>query len=463
MSAAPKLKIAPLPSRRNAVTLRKDVRLSLMDGATFALMVGLGETYIPAFVIAIGLGEVNSGLITTLPLLVGALIQLAAPMIISYFRSYRRWAVLCASLQALAFVPLMIGALVGFLPASAVFMVAALYWGTSMSLSAAWNSWIGATTPACIRKGFCAKRNRWNQLLAMVGFLAGGWLLKGSGESKKLWPFAIAFGVSFLARAVSARLMAHQTDFTPSKAHTKPLALSDLTAVFKNHPDVFRLLCYFLCVQFAVYTSNPYFTPYLLKHIKFSYPQYAILTAAAYGARVCIYPWLARCGREHGTHSLLWTGGIGICLIPALWIVCANFWYILAIQILAGCVWAAFELATILMIFETIGNEVRITALTFYNVANAVVISIASLVGATLLDAMPGKTSTYFILFGLSCAGRLATVFVLRTIVRDSRKFIPLSPLPVAVSFFNGFAYPFQRMRVWRKKGPPSKAGKKAA
>ncbi len=468
MSAAPKIAQSPVSSRqegrRSATTLRRDVKLSLCDGIGFALMVGLGETYIPAFVIAIGLGEVNSGLITTLPLLVGAMIQLAAPMMIGHFRSYRRWAVLCSSVQALTFIPLVIASFFGYLPAPALFLIAAIYWGTSMSMSAAWNSWIGAMTPPGIRTGFCATRNRWNQAFSMFGFLLGGWFLKGSQLSGKIWPFALVFGVSFLARGVSSWLMSKQTDFVPPRTNNKPMALSEIFGILKKHPKVIQLLFYFLCVQFAVYTSAPYFTAYLLKHIKFSYPDFAILTAAAFAGRVWIYPWLAKCGREHGTHALLWTGGVGICVIPLLWLFSANFWYLFVVELLTGFVWAAFELATVLMVFETMNNEVRIAALTFYNVANAIVISIASLLGASLLDVLSGKTRAYLLLFALSALARMLTIVVLRKVTREKTRWIPLAAYPLAAPLSRGFIYPFQKMRGWgtRKsrtsKFPPKKA-----
>ena len=62
-------------------------------------MVGLGETYIPAFVLAAGLGEVAAGLIATLPPLAGAVFQLVTPLAVRHLHSYRRWVVACAALQ----------------------------------------------------------------------------------------------------------------------------------------------------------------------------------------------------------------------------------------------------------------------------------------------------------------------------------------------------------------------------
>src|ERR1700728_585759 len=59
---------------------RRDLQAMLGDGISFSLMVGMGETYLPAFVLALGMGQVASGLIGTIPLLVGAILQLVSPL-----------------------------------------------------------------------------------------------------------------------------------------------------------------------------------------------------------------------------------------------------------------------------------------------------------------------------------------------------------------------------------------------
>ena len=68
-------------------------------------MVGLGESYVPAFALALGFGAVSASLLATLPMLAGAVIQLITPAAIRRLGSYRRWVVLCAQLQALSFAP----------------------------------------------------------------------------------------------------------------------------------------------------------------------------------------------------------------------------------------------------------------------------------------------------------------------------------------------------------------------
>ncbi|MFM8326416.1 MAG: hypothetical protein ACKN9U_16270, partial [Pirellulaceae bacterium] len=68
--------------------LRANLARSAADGGFFGLMVGLGETYIPAFALAIGMGEVVSGWIVSIPILLGGLLQTISPWAIRRLGSY---------------------------------------------------------------------------------------------------------------------------------------------------------------------------------------------------------------------------------------------------------------------------------------------------------------------------------------------------------------------------------------
>src|SRR5258705_11555452 len=96
-------------------------------------MVGLGETYIPAFALALGFGSVTAGLVTSVPLLAGALLQTLAPLGVRRFGSHRRWVVACVSLQASCYLPLAAAAMAGHASAVVLFGVASVYWGASLA------------------------------------------------------------------------------------------------------------------------------------------------------------------------------------------------------------------------------------------------------------------------------------------------------------------------------------------
>src|SRR5690348_4472815 len=95
-----------LPPARSGERLRYNLFAIRADGALFNAMVGMGENYFAAFALAMGLGQAASGLVTTIPLFLGALLQLTSPRGVRLFRSHRAWVVFCASCQAASFVPL---------------------------------------------------------------------------------------------------------------------------------------------------------------------------------------------------------------------------------------------------------------------------------------------------------------------------------------------------------------------
>ena len=112
---------------RKDTPLRKDLVACTGDGMTYSLMVGTGETYFAAFAIALGSSDKVSGLIAAVPPLVGATAQLFAPALAARVKSPSRWIRGCATLQVLSFVPMIVGAIAGWLPMWVLFVVAALF------------------------------------------------------------------------------------------------------------------------------------------------------------------------------------------------------------------------------------------------------------------------------------------------------------------------------------------------
>jgi len=449
MQHSPTHHSAPRPKRQ----LRPDVKSSLIEGSAFSLMVGLGETYIPAFAMAVGLGQVNAGLIATLPLLAGALLQLITPAMVTFLKSYKRWVVLCATFQCLAFVPLIIAALVGYLPGPAAFLTVAIYWGAGMGAGASWNTWIATIIPCRLRPAFFAKRTRMTQFAALTGFLAGGILLHSGGRwPKATMPFAILFLCAFICRIISARWISRLSEpVPPSNAQMKPVPFADFIKLFRRKGDGGSLLLYLLSVQFAVQTAAPFFTPFMLGPLSLTYPQFAALIASSFAAKVISLPTLGLIASRHGAHRLLRIGGIGLVLIPAFWLVSSNFWYLFVLQFITGIFWGAYELASVLMLMEKIGEDERVGVLTNYNLLNAVMMSLGSIIGASVLDAAGQNTRAYYMIFLLSTVGRAATLFLLQRVHSEKLFWLPFPLQTLEFRHTMGFIAPRQWLiRAWR-------------
>ena len=96
------------PLVRDAAVLRRDLAYVHTDAVAASVMVGTGETYIAAFALALGLGDIVAGIVASGPLLAGAFLQLVSPYAIRRLGSHRRWVVLTAGLQAASFIPLVV-------------------------------------------------------------------------------------------------------------------------------------------------------------------------------------------------------------------------------------------------------------------------------------------------------------------------------------------------------------------
>ncbi len=238
-----------------------------MDGTLYCVMVGLGESYLALFALAAGLGEVVAGLITTVPLLAGALIQLIGPRGARWVGSHRRWIVLCASVQAASFIPLALMARTGRVEGWLLFAAATLYWGAAMACGASWTTWIGMIVPRRLRAKFFSRRSRIANLGVMAGLVGGGlllhWMADGGaqGGSVVAW-FAVPFLAAGLCRAGSAACLWSQTETGPVPAHHRVVRGAELLARFRSGRDG-RFILYLMFMTMGVHVAQPYFTPFM--------------------------------------------------------------------------------------------------------------------------------------------------------------------------------------------------------
>lgn len=393
--------------------MRRDLRAIVCDGAAFSVMVGIGETYLPAFALAAGMGGVLAGLVASLPMLGGAVLQLMAPAGVRLLGSHRRWVVACATVQAACFLPLVAAALLHHVPAWLVYGVATIYWASGLATGPAWNTWVGRIIPAHLRAPFFARRTRFSQAGVLVGFLAGGLLVQaGSAAGNVLATFALLFGVAALCRTVSSICLASQSEPATAVVAERAVGPLELVRRMRRGGDG-ALLVYLLSVQVAVQISGPFFTPFMLRELEMSYAAYVMLLGTAFLAKIVALPALGRLARKAGAWRVLWLGGIGIIPVSAMWLVSDSFAFLVFLQLFGGVAWAAYELAMMLLFFETIHERERTSVLTLFNVGNALATVAGSLAGGFLLHSLGESRWAYYMVFAASGVARVAALCVL--------------------------------------------------
>ncbi len=410
---------SPPSPRENPPVLKRDLRLNIADGATYGLMVGGGETYIQAFVLAVGLGDVFAGLVASLPVLIGSLLQLVSPAAVRLLHSHKRWVVFCAGLQSVCFFPLIMAAIHGKITEPMVLVVASIYWAASLATGPAWNTWQGTLIPREIRAKFFAKRSLLSQFATLIGFLGGGFALqygKNSPDPTDVFTvFCWLFSISCVCRGLSTMCLALQSEPTPIPSNMRFLTLREQWRKFSRGPSG-RLLISAVGMQVGVYVAGPFFVPYMLKELRMSYTQFAMLLGISYVAKVISLPAWGRLAHKLGAYRLIWIGALGVAPLAGGWVLSANYTWLLILQVMAGTAWAAYELALVLLFFEAIHESERTSLLTLYNVANSAALAAGSLIGATILKSVGVSITGYLCVFAGSTIIRALALLLLRRV-----------------------------------------------
>lgn len=402
----------PSPRERRFPHLRQNLVYSASEAGAYGAMVGMGETYLPAFALALGMGEVTAGIVASAPMLLGGIMQSISPWAIARLGSYKLWIVLSASLQGVSLLPLVAAAFMGALSPVALLLIASLYWAGGLAAGPAWNTWIGHLVPTTVRSRFFAKRTRVSQLLTLCGFLTGGVLLQLASDGWVLGAFALIFGVACVCRCLSVGLLLAHRESDDARHLVKRVATASVPCPQTNKRAM-RLITYLVVVQGMVQISGPYFTPYMLKQLHFDYAAYVALVATAFIAKAVSLALWGNVASRRGPRFLLWLGGISIIPLASLWTLSESFAWVMCVQVLSGTFWAAYELGFFLMFFESIPVAQRARMLTIYNFANTCAWCAGSLVGAAVLTALGPSLSAYWTIFAMSSCGRLAALLLL--------------------------------------------------
>ncbi len=407
------MQVQTVPRRK---TLRRNLKAMNADGFSFSVMVGIAETYLPAFVLARGLGEFNAALIATVPVLLGSILQLLAPMALQRLKSYRRFVVMAASIQACSMLVLMGMALMRHVPAWAVFVPATLYWAAGLSIGPAWNTWAEHLVPRKIRSGFFARRSRMCHIGVLLGLISGGLFLRWSvAQELTVAVFAVLFGIGAIGRFVSAGMLARQTEQPTLEDRTRVAYAADMRGIvsakerfsavlqaLKQPGSAGRLVLFLMAVQTAVHVSGPYFTPFMLRILNLSWVEYMSLLSLGFIGKMISLPWAGRFANRFGPDRLLWVGSIGIVPVSALWFFSQNVWWLAGIQILSGLFWGCYELAMLLQFFRQIPGERRVAVLTLYNLGNSAAMVLGTVIGGVMLNALGRGMDAYLTLFVVS-------------------------------------------------------------
>jgi MFS family permease len=387
----------------------QSLKLSNIDAFLCSLMVGVGESYLPAYVLSIGMGEVFAGILASLPLVSGAVLQLFTPKLLHKVHSHKYWVVLSASLQAMAFLPLIYFSLTRAPNFWTLFTILTLYWGAGFSAGAAWTFWMGHLVPDKQSAKYFSFRTKIAQIGVLLGIVGGGVALHNKVE---IGPFSSVFTLlfvfAFACRMVSTVLLSKKMYRSEWVLTDQVHRLSDSWKIFWRGQHKKKFFAYLVPFQIAVYMSSPFVTPYMLAQLKMNYGQYMVAIAAMLVGKIISLSIMEKAKSNFDGFKIMAAGLVLVSPAPALWALSENFSFVIGLQILSGLGWACFELGLSLVFFQDLRHEEKVPVLTIYNLLNSMAIIGGTFIGAKLLMALGEQKSSYWILYGVGAVLRVA-------------------------------------------------------
>lgn len=399
----------------------KSLKLSLIDAFLSALMIGIGETYLPAYVLSIGMGEIFAGYLASLPIVSGAILQLITPRGLQRIQSHKNWVVSFSLLQALCYLPLVYFSVTRAPDFWILFFILTLYWGSGFSAGLAWNYWMGRLVNLDEGTQFFSKRARITQGGVLTGLLLGGVALQ---YQVSIGPFSSVFGLLFVGAAVarmgSSFILSNQY-FAPEWVSKSSLGLRASWKVFWNNTEKRKFFFYLVPFQAAIFVSSPFITPFLLAQVHLSYREYMTAIALLFVGKAAAMFAIEKWRHEISGTSLFVLGAFLVTPFPLCWAFANTAWMTYAIQFGSGFAWAFVEVGLALIFFKDIRHEEKVPILTVYNLLNSAAIIVGTFIGGKILWILGEKFSSYQQLFALATGLRLMALIPLGLMFKSQR------------------------------------------
>ncbi len=376
-------------------------------------MLGFTQNYIIPYALALKASVTQIGLLSSIPNAVMASTQLFSPFLSEKAGSRKSFIVPLAFVHGLTWIPVLLT--VYIFPTQQVWwLIFFITLGTIFdSMSATpWSSMMADLVPEEVRGRYFSSRSRIAGFVAMIfSFIAGGIL---QAFTKNVFTgFSIILGGAFVSRCFSVYFLA-QMDEPQAAITTK----NNQQSIFKlssilGSTNTGKFILYSALINFAANIAGPFFSVYMLRDLKMNYLTYVIIASTAtLVTLLCLPYWGKRVDRFGNIKVLKFTSWL-IPLIPIMWLVSANVYYLCFAQVISGFAWAGFNLAVGLFIYDATPAENRTRYIALHYAMMYGGISLGSLLGGIITPHLPVlKQSNLITIFLISGLARLVIVLI---------------------------------------------------
>lgn len=405
--------------------IKKSLRYSLFDGIFANVMSGFTDTFMAPYALAMGASAGFIGVLTSMPNLFGAFMQNLSATLSERLGSRKVLITNAVLIHALMLIPIIsIPYIFGF--HRLLFLV--IFYTAFVSLNLlcfpAWSSLMADHVAEAERGRVFGMRNRiFGIVNVMSMFLAGSILhlskkfLTDSAGHVGIYAgiagFSVIFSIAFIARLISWRFL---TKMYEPRLEIREEHRFTIWAFLKRvrKTNFGRFVIFVVAMNFTVNISGPFLPVYMIRDLGFNYMTYTIITLTATLTIFFMMNWWGLHADHIGNRRVMRLTSFFLPLVPAVWLLSNNPWYLVAMQVFAGFFWAGFNLSTSNFIYDAVTPEKRTRCIAYFSVLNGLALFSGAITGGILLKALPAVFKYRIMsLFIISALGRAAVALFL--------------------------------------------------
>jgi MFS family permease len=369
--------------------IRKSLKLSILDGSSYAAMLGLTQNYITPLALELKATTSQIGLLASLPSLTMALSQLAAPGLSERAGSRKGLILPVVFMHAVMFIPILlipffihtsqVWWLIGFVTVSVVLGAIA---------NPAWGSMMADLVPERLRGRYFGYRGQIAGLITLVFFFIGGGILQHFTGINVFAGYAILFGGAAVFRLLSFFFLSRM--YEPAQAGSKAGG-PGMFALARNmwSSNLGKFTLYIALVDFSVCVSAPFFTVYMLRDLHFSYMSFVIVSSASAIATFFFQPFWGRRADRGGNIKVVRLTSMVLPVIPLLWLGSTNIYYLIAANVVSGFAWSGYMLSAVNFVYDASEPGIRTRQIAIFNAADGMACCLGALIGGYLAPHLP--------------------------------------------------------------------------
>jgi len=393
-----------------------------------AITSGLTSNYITPFALKIGAQSFHIGILNSSSNFLSSIVQLISPEVTEVIKNRVKFIASSAVSMGICFILVSITPFI-FKKNSLIMFILFISLITAICGIATppWASLLSETVEKTKYGEYFAWRKKILGLVGLVSTFFGGFLLfvfdKQLNVPNKVIGFSILFFLAGICRFFSAYYQLQLKETLGDGLPTQKFNYFEFIRRFKESNFV-KFMFFVVAINFGLFICKPFFSVYLLRDIGVEYSTFAIITTLGSIAGLFGLPIWGKLADKFGNVRVIKISAFFVPIIPVLWIVSKNIYYLMTVNAFTEYILAGFGLCFSNFIFDATSKIVRTRCIAYFNFTNEIFVSGACLLGGWLSGILPplftnSKLLTLFFISGLFCS---FAVFLLRNSFTEVRK-----------------------------------------